>query len=628
MRSPLKYIELLSIEQVDDQYYLQIVLHSDISETVLWRIDEITYENLYLHCNFDSNYKYRLSFKVSDNSLLNYMVGRITKTHLNNSTMIDFKTTATFKEQLGLIRQAANNDQIDRLPFLMKTNNTLHEIDSTTENPVIEAKNETNLQTNNINGDGNADSADPMINQSEQVTIDDSLENQIESYITEQQLDETVNNTQVEKADDIEPKEEHKSIDSQNISTEAGDSNIDSLDSHSENKDIENTDDNNIEEHSPLLKGDSDEEKTISINNETDKHSSDKEETSTELASSTEMESIDKPSEEQKSSNEELNALSNDENPLITNNGDDELLNNTSEQYENGATQTEDNEKEDEKVTPIQNEVEHESTISMIQSNQDAIDNNEEKSEEQQFQKTVKTEIKLTPKKISLIVLVTVLFAVMLYFLVFKQAAQVKDTVAQANANSDTYIVEEAYTFSLPKQYVALTFNRGPSKYTESILNILQQHKIGATFFLQGSHIQSYPEIVKQIQANGHSIGHITEKFSLLTMMELQEQQIEWSKPKQSIENITGEQVTLFRPPYGIFNEHTIALQEEHQFKIISSTITPKSSDKSKDIIEEITNTNLAGAIIALDETKTTIESLPSIIEYIQQSNLHIVTLK
>jgi peptidoglycan/xylan/chitin deacetylase (PgdA/CDA1 family) len=45
---------------------------------------------------------------------------------------------------------------------------------------------------------------------------------------------------------------------------------------------------------------------------------------------------------------------------------------------------------------------------------------------------------------------------------------------------------------------IALTFDDGPnSKYTLQILNILEQNKIRATFFLIGQHAQRYPALVK-----------------------------------------------------------------------------------------------------------------------------------
>ena len=55
---------------------------------------------------------------------------------------------------------------------------------------------------------------------------------------------------------------------------------------------------------------------------------------------------------------------------------------------------------------------------------------------------------------------------------------------------------------------VALTFDDGPSKYTQQILDILQDRDIHATFFLIGTNVNKHPEIVKRMADDGHAIGN------------------------------------------------------------------------------------------------------------------------
>lgn len=118
MGNVLKYIEILSIEQVEDKYYLQIALHTNEVTEVYWQIDEKTYENIYLQCEFNNNYRYRLSFKIIENSSINKLIGRITRTYLTNSSMIDFQTTKEFKEQIQLIRLHSQTKTLYQLEFI------------------------------------------------------------------------------------------------------------------------------------------------------------------------------------------------------------------------------------------------------------------------------------------------------------------------------------------------------------------------------------------------------------------------------------------------------------------------------------------------------------------------------
>ena len=53
-----------------------------------------------------------------------------------------------------------------------------------------------------------------------------------------------------------------------------------------------------------------------------------------------------------------------------------------------------------------------------------------------------------------------------------------------------------------------LTFDDGPSKTTLQILEILKQEDIKATFFVLGSEVEKYPEIVKKIYEDGHYIAN------------------------------------------------------------------------------------------------------------------------
>lgn len=54
---------------------------------------------------------------------------------------------------------------------------------------------------------------------------------------------------------------------------------------------------------------------------------------------------------------------------------------------------------------------------------------------------------------------------------------------------------------------VYLTFDDGPSPVTPQILDILAKNDILATFFVVGTNVERYPEILKQTILAGHSVG-------------------------------------------------------------------------------------------------------------------------
>lgn len=58
------------------------------------------------------------------------------------------------------------------------------------------------------------------------------------------------------------------------------------------------------------------------------------------------------------------------------------------------------------------------------------------------------------------------------------------------------------------KRVCYLTFDDGPSKNTEKILDILKEYKIHATFFVIGEELtEERKEIIKRIREEGHAIG-------------------------------------------------------------------------------------------------------------------------
>jgi len=90
------------------------------------------------------------------------------------------------------------------------------------------------------------------------------------------------------------------------------------------------------------------------------------------------------------------------------------------------------------------------------------------------------------------------------------------------------------------------------------ILNTLKKENIKATFFLVGQWAEKYPETVKMIFDDGHDIGN--HSYSHFRMGTLDEEKIkeEIIKCSETIKNITGSSIDLFRAPYGDYNNTVI----------------------------------------------------------------------
>lgn len=212
-----------------------------------------------------------------------------------------------------------------------------------------------------------------------------------------------------------------------------------------------------------------------------------------------------------------------------------------------------------------------------------------------------------------------------------------KEQIDTELEDSDSYLknkehyfeLNDLITYHIPEGHVALTFDDGPSIYSKEIVNILNSYNVGATFFFIGLNIQKYPEMVDYVHSNGYSIGaHTMNHFDLKTLS-YERQEGEILQSMNMIEEITNEETTLFRPPYGEMNEKTKDIIQKNGKKLILWNNDPRDwSTKDKNIIfHRIHETETSGSIILLHESQAMIDALPKIIEHLQEQDLKIVSL-
>jgi polysaccharide deacetylase family sporulation protein PdaB len=145
-------------------------------------------------------------------------------------------------------------------------------------------------------------------------------------------------------------------------------------------------------------------------------------------------------------------------------------------------------------------------------------------------------------------------------------------------AASKMYIVENKifYSGNKQKKQVALTFDDGPSKYyTDKVLDILKEYNVKATFFLIGSNVQKYPEVVKRIAEEGHQIGNHSwahRNFKKLTNDEMRQ---ELDMTEQVIDSAGGKMTNLFRPPYGS-NPDDLKVINAYGYNVVNWSVDTK----------------------------------------------------
>ena len=108
---------------------------------------------------------------------------------------------------------------------------------------------------------------------------------------------------------------------------------------------------------------------------------------------------------------------------------------------------------------------------------------------------------------------------------------------------------------------VALTFDVAwGSDNIEEILDILDKHNIKVTFFLVGSWVDDNEELVKEIHNRGHEIGNHSNTHSSFPDISKEEKIDEIVSTGNKIKEVTGEDVNLFRPPFGNIDKETMSI--------------------------------------------------------------------
>lgn len=185
---------------------------------------------------------------------------------------------------------------------------------------------------------------------------------------------------------------------------------------------------------------------------------------------------------------------------------------------------------------------------------------------------------------------------------------------------------------TIDKNQIALTFDDGPNaEFTPIALDLLKEHKAKATFFCIGQHIDNHPELFKRIIAEGHSVGNHTyshsKSFGFFSTSKAKD---ELNKTIALVKELTGKQLNLYRPAFGVTNPMIEKAVKE--LNVISIGWNVRSLDTTKRneavILDRITTKISKGDIVLLHDTsQKSINVLERLLLFLNEKNLKSVTV-
>lgn len=188
------------------------------------------------------------------------------------------------------------------------------------------------------------------------------------------------------------------------------------------------------------------------------------------------------------------------------------------------------------------------------------------------------------------------------------------------------------YRVSRDDQAIALTIDAAWSAdKTRFILDTLDRYGIKATFFLCGVWVKAYPDMVKEIASHGHEIGNHSLTHPHMNRLSAEQIRTELSSLDNEIEALTGRRTTLFRAPFGEYNDTVVSTVRDMGYEVVQwniDTVDWKEGRSAETILNGVLPKLSGGSIILSHNNGFEIETyLPTLIEQAQSKGYRFVTI-
>ncbi len=178
------------------------------------------------------------------------------------------------------------------------------------------------------------------------------------------------------------------------------------------------------------------------------------------------------------------------------------------------------------------------------------------------------------------------------------------------------------------KKKVALTFDDGPHpQYTPEMLAALKEKNVKATFFLLGQEVEKYPEIVKQLQEEGHVIGNHSYQHEQLSKLTMEQACKQVNRTNDLIYEITGVYPSFLRPPFGDWHEKLDC--EVNMVEVLwdVDTLDWSSKNHASIVKKVLKNVKENDIILMHDGYETSVTAAKEIIDTLQKQGYEFVTV-
>ncbi len=178
------------------------------------------------------------------------------------------------------------------------------------------------------------------------------------------------------------------------------------------------------------------------------------------------------------------------------------------------------------------------------------------------------------------------------------------------------------------QKMVALTYDDGPSYYTETILDVLEEYNSVATFFVVGERVSTYSSILAREYALNCQIGNHTYDHSNLANLSSTLVKSQISQTNTAIENVIGVSPTVMRPPYGSYNSTVKSAVGMPLILWSIDTLDWKTRDATSTINSVLNNVKDGDIILMHDLYAATATATETIVPSLIKKGYQLVTIE
>ncbi len=176
----------------------------------------------------------------------------------------------------------------------------------------------------------------------------------------------------------------------------------------------------------------------------------------------------------------------------------------------------------------------------------------------------------------------------------------------------------------------ALTFDAAwDDADTDILIKILDEQKVKATFFMVGDWVEKYPQSVKKFFDAGHEIMNHSDTHPHINQLSAEKVRQEIESCADKIEAVTGKRPTLFRGPYGEYNNTVIVAAEELGHTTLQWDVDSLDWKDlaAEDIVLRVTKRVKPGSVMLFHNgAKNTPAALPEVIKKLKADGYKFVT--